>query len=62
VPYRERFERLISTKTFRDELTQFHCGADAGVIQTAHREKLIPILIAVLLPKLLNRKHTATKV
>lgn len=42
---RENFERLISEKTFRDEMVLFSINADSQVINEEHRGDLIPILM-----------------
>ncbi len=59
--YIERLQRLVTDKTFREEMTLFHLQPDSGLIEDSHRSQFIPVLIRVLLPKILQRKSSTLK-
>eukprot|EP01083_Nonionella_stella_P048614 129842_1 len=55
-PYASDLQRMIPAQTFRDEITLFKLERDSGKVSDAHRDGLIPVVIRILLPKVLQRK------
>ena len=44
-PYKENIERLLDDENFRDELAHFSVDEETGIVDTSHREGLMPVLI-----------------
>lgn len=44
-PYKENIERLLDDENFRDELAHFSVDEESGIVDTSHREGLMPVLI-----------------
>lgn len=44
-PYKEHIERLLDDENFRDELAHFSVDEETGIVDTSHREGLMPVLI-----------------
>ena len=44
-PYKENIERLLDDENFRDDLAHFSVDEESGIVDTSHREGLMPVLI-----------------
>ena len=44
-PYREQLEKLLIDETFREALIHFSIDKENSIVEPAHRENLVPILI-----------------
>ncbi|RLN88940.1 hypothetical protein BBJ28_00017600 [Nothophytophthora sp. Chile5] len=54
--YKTQLNRLADSATFREELTSFKVGADAGIVLREHRGELLPVLLRLLYSKCVSKK------
>ncbi|KAL6992171.1 hypothetical protein U1Q18_010278 [Sarracenia purpurea var. burkii] len=65
VPYELHLKNLISSKSFREELTTWSLSKESNLIEESHRSYLVPLVTRILIPKvrklktLASRKHTS---
>ncbi|XP_047005132.1 small subunit processome component 20 homolog [Schistocerca americana] len=55
LPYQPNLFNLLDDKTFKSEITMFRIDKESDVIQTEHREKLIPIIMRIVYSKMLTK-------
>ncbi|XP_068744813.1 small subunit processome component 20 homolog [Montipora capricornis] len=59
-PYKENVERLLEDENFREELAHFSVDEERGIVDSNHREGLMPILIRLLYGKMKRWTGTGT--
>ncbi|XP_072311103.1 small subunit processome component 20 homolog [Eucyclogobius newberryi] len=52
VPYKANLERLLDDKHFKEEIVHFNISEETGVVDSSHRDKLIPLLMRLLFGRL----------
>ncbi|KAL7274098.1 U3 snoRNP protein [Rhizina undulata] len=59
--YENNLNNLLDDTSFRDELTHFvQIDEDESMIQTSHREQLMPVLLRILYGRSLSRKNASS--
>ena len=59
--YGERLERVVAPKTMRSEMAAWPLAPGAGGLSPEHRAATLPLLLAVLFPKLRARRGRAAR-
>lgn len=54
-PYKENLERLLDDKHFKEEIVHFNISEETGVVDAAHRARLIPLLMRLLFGRLTTK-------
>ncbi|KAI9295650.1 hypothetical protein K502DRAFT_364846 [Neoconidiobolus thromboides FSU 785] len=54
--YSLRLHNILNDIKFRDEITTFSIAPDSDVIESKHREQLLPYLVKILYGRLISRK------
>lgn len=60
IPYQPHLFNLLDDKTFKNEITMFRIDKESEVIQSEHREKLIPIIMRIVYSKMLTKTGSKT--
>ncbi|GAB2295684.1 hypothetical protein Dimus_029838 [Dionaea muscipula] len=60
-PYGCHLKNLVSSKSFREELTTWSLSKESNSIEEGHRKDLVPLIIRLLVPKVRNLKTLASR-
>lgn len=55
LPYKEKLERLLDDKHFKDEIVHFNISEEGAVVLQSHRPQLIPVLMRILYGRMCPR-------
>ncbi|KAK1435340.1 hypothetical protein QVD17_01101 [Tagetes erecta] len=60
-PYAQNLRNLVNPKTLRDELTRWSLSRESPLVSEQHRDRLVPFVIRLLVPKVRKLKTLASR-
>lgn len=61
LPYDQHLRNLVNPKTLRDELTRWSLSRESNLVSEEHRDRLVPLVIRILVPKVRKLKTLASR-
>ncbi|KAJ9555652.1 hypothetical protein OSB04_010266 [Centaurea solstitialis] len=61
MPYDQHLRNLVNPKTLRDELTRWSLSRESNLVSEEHRDRLVPLVIRILVPKVRKLKTLASR-
>ncbi|XP_061420704.1 small subunit processome component 20 homolog [Lethenteron reissneri] len=61
LPYRERLERLLEDRYFKDEIVHFSVSEEAGLVKAHDRAELMPVLMRILYGRMMSKTGNRTQ-
>ncbi|KAG8539047.1 hypothetical protein GDO81_021552, partial [Engystomops pustulosus] len=61
LPYKERLERLLQDRHFKDEIVHFSISEETSVVKPEHRADLMPVLMRLLYGRMRSKTGSKTE-